>query len=142
VAVVVDDHALLNLLTDAHRGWLRSEVAHSAIYTTAAWYYRVASAAHRGTGDGQLSRRLVALESETRLDTLAKIDQLPEWVGLIGPRALIPVMATLDVRRRPNGLTAEALALALVTESTLAVSVDAPLLRDGADDLGIEYRLL
>ncbi|MGH9014883.1 MAG: hypothetical protein ACRDZ1_13240 [Acidimicrobiia bacterium] len=50
-------------------------------------------------------------------------------------------MASLETRRRPNVLTAEALALALLIDGTIAVTVDAPLLREGARDLGITYRV-
>ena len=46
-------------------------------------------------------------------------------------------MASLETRRRPNVLTAEALALALLAEGAIAVTVDAPRLRQGAQDLGI-----
>ena len=49
-------------------------------------------------------------------------------------------MASLETRRRPNVLAAEALALALVAESTIVVTVSSPLLREGARDLGITYR--
>ena len=51
-------------------------------------------------------------------------------------------MAALVTRRRPNGLMAEALAVALITNSTIVVSTDSELLRDCAEDLGIGYRLL
>lgn len=50
-------------------------------------------------------------------------------------------MAGLVVRRQPNLLTAEALAAALVADGTICVTVDSPLLRDGAEDLGIPFRL-
>jgi len=50
-------------------------------------------------------------------------------------------MASLGVRRQPNLLTAEALAVALITEGTIVVTVDSPLLREGAEDLGIACRL-
>lgn len=139
MAIVVDDHLLLDLLADDPDEWLRAESAHSAVYTTAAWFYRLASAAHRGTGDGALSRKLSRLPENFRAD---RIDNLTDRVGLIGPRLLVPVMAALVTRRRPNGLMAEALAVALTTDSTIVVSTDSRLLRDCADDLGVEYRLL
>ena len=49
-------------------------------------------------------------------------------------------MASLETRRRPNVLVVKALALALVTDSTIIVTVDSPLMREGARDLGIDYR--
>jgi hypothetical protein len=51
-------------------------------------------------------------------------------------------MAGLVVRRQPNLLAAEALAVALVTDSAICVTVDSPLLRDGAEDLGVPFRLV
>jgi hypothetical protein len=140
MAVVIDDHLLVDLLADNTSDWLRGEVDRSAVYTTAAWYYRVARAARRGSGTGTLSGRLARLDPAQRDEALARIDRLPDWIGLVGPRLLIPVMASLETRRRPNVLTAEALALALVTDSTIIVTVNSPLLREGARDLGITYR--
>lgn len=95
MAIVVDDHLLLDLLADDPAEWLRAQSAHSAICTTAAWYYRLASAAHRGTGDGALSRKLARLPASFRSE---RIDNLTDRVGLIGPRLLIPVMAALRGR--------------------------------------------
>ncbi len=140
MALVIDDHLLVDVLADNQDEWLRDEMERSAVYTTAAWYYRVASAARRGSGTGALSGRLARLDPAQRDEARARIDRLPDWIGLIGPRVLIPVMASLEIRRRPNLLTAEALALALVTDSSIVVTVNAPLLREGAHDLGISYR--
>lgn len=141
MALVIDDRLLIDVLADNHDDWLRREMQHSAVYTTGAWYYRVASAAHHGSGTSSLSGRLSRLDPEQQQATLARIDQLPDWIGLIGPRLLIPVMAALDTRRRPNVLTAEALALAVVTDSSIVVTVDAPLLRQCSQDLGITFRV-
>jgi len=142
MSLVIDDHALIDLLADMQTGWLRSEVEHSIVYTTAAWYFRLANAVQHGTGNGALSGRIARLEPDVRELTVRRIKALPDSIGLVGPRVLVPVMAALDTRRRPNGLAAEALALALLTNSLIAVSVDAPLIRAGAHDLGIEYREL
>jgi hypothetical protein len=142
MALVVDDHLLLNLLTETHPPWLDNELERSAVYTTGSWYYRVALAMTRGTGDGALSSRLTTLEPDRQRALLEKVGMLPQWIGLIGPRVLVPVMAALSVRRRPNLLTAEALAAALVTKGDLVVSVESPILHSGADDLGVSYRLV
>lgn len=50
MALVVDDHLLLDLLTETHPPWLDDEVERSAVYTTGSWYYRVALAMTRGPG--------------------------------------------------------------------------------------------
>jgi hypothetical protein len=140
MALVVDDHLLLDLLAGSAPAWLISELESSAVYTTSGWHYRVALAFQRGTGSGSLSGRLAVLDPEQAERLVDTVAHLPEWVGLIGPRVLVPVMAALGLRRRPNWLTAEALAVALVTESMICVTVDAPLLRDGAEDLGVPIR--
>lgn len=139
MAIVIDDHLLIDVLAETTTGWLREQVERSVTYTTGSWYYRLATAAHRGSGHGSLSRRLADLPTELRGE---RIDRLPDWIGLVGPRLLVPVMAAIQTRRRPNVLTAEALAVAVVTDSQVVVSTDSPLLREGALDLGIEYRVL
>jgi hypothetical protein len=141
MALVVDDHLLLDLLTETHPAWLADVLQQQTVYTTGSWYYRVALAMRRGSGSGTMSSRLADLEPENQRRLLDKIGRLPDWIGLIGPRVLVPVMSDLSVRRQPNLLTAEALAVALVTDATICVTVDSPLLRGGADDLGIRYRL-
>lgn len=139
MAIVIDDHLLIDVVAETTTGWLLDQVEQSVIYTTSSWYYRVANAAHRGSGTGTLSRRLAQLPESVRHE---RIDDLPDWIGLLGPRLVVPVMATIATRRQPNVLTAEALAVAVITESSLVVSADAPLLRSGAADLGINYRVL
>lgn len=141
MALVVDDYLLLDLLAGEPAEWLRAESSSSAIYTTASWYYRLALAAHRGSGVGTLSGRIASMPERQREAALAAIDNLPSQMGLLPARLLVPVMAKLDVRRRPNLLTAEALAVALVVDGGLVVTVEAPLLRSGASDLGVPYRV-
>lgn len=51
-------------------------------------------------------------------------------------------MIGLRVRRPLNLLNAEALAAAVVLDTALVVATDSPLLRGGADDLGVPYTLL
>ena len=72
-------------------------------------------------------------------------DDLPAMASALAYKTLlglIPIMAALETRRRPNLLTAEALALALLTTSVIIVTVDAPLLRAGAEHLGLAYRVV
>ncbi|MCB9372236.1 MAG: hypothetical protein H6518_05590 [Microthrixaceae bacterium] len=139
MAIVIDDHLLIDVVAETTTGWLREQVDQSVIYTTSAWYYRVANAAHRGSGAGTLSRRLAQFPESVRRE---RIDNLPDWIGLLGPRLVVPVMATIATRLRPNVLTAEALAVAVITDGSLVVSIDSPLLRGGAADLGVEYRVV
>lgn len=139
MAIVIDDHLLIDVVAETTTGWLRDHVDQSVIYTTSAWYYRVANAAHRGSGTGTLSRRLAQFPESARRE---RIDNLPDWIGLLGPRLVVPVMATIATGRQLNVLTAEALGVAVITDSSVAVSTDSPLLRGGAADLGIEYRVV
>ena len=82
MALVIDDRLLIDVLADSHEDWLRREMEHSAVYMTGAWYYRVASAAHHGSGTGSLSGRLGRLHPEQQQATLARIDELPEWIRM------------------------------------------------------------
>lgn len=141
MALVIDDHLLIDVLAHNQAQWLRAEMARSAIYTTGSWYYRVASAARRGSGTGSLSGRLAQLDPEQAARARSRIEELPDWIGLLGPRLLVPIMSRLETRRTPNLLTAEALAVALVVDGAIAVTTDAALLRGSAQDLGIEYRI-
>jgi hypothetical protein len=51
-------------------------------------------------------------------------------------------MFSLRVRRHLNVLTAEALAVAVLLQARVVVTTDAPLLRTGAADLGLNYQVL
>lgn len=66
----------------------------------------------------------------------------PDEIALMTSRTVVPVMLALRVRRPLNMLDAEALALALLTEAPVLVTTEAPLLRSGADDLGVSYQLI
>ena len=114
MGLVVDDHLLIDLLAGQTQGWLAEEAAQSAIYTTGSWYYRVASAADHGTGTGSLSGRISALDDDDQRAVRSRIASLPESIGMLGPRTLVPVMAGLRLPRL-NFLSAEAVAVAILT---------------------------
>lgn len=142
MALVVDDHLLLDLLAEVASGWLIEEAARSAVYTTGGWYYRVASAADHGTGRGSLSARISALSEDDQRAIRARVTDLPEAIGMIGPRTLVPVMAGLRTTRQLNFLSAEALALALLTESSIAVRTHSPPLREACAVFHVPYRVV
>ncbi len=142
MASVVDDHLLLDLLSGTARGWLAEEAVSAVIYTTSSWYYRVANAAVHGTGDGALSGRIASLETGVQQRVRTALASLPQSYGLLGPRNIVPVMAALRTPRKLNFLAAEAAALALLTESRVAVRTNSPLLREACEALDIEYRLV
>lgn len=102
----------------------------------------LAGTSQSGTDAGSLSGEFVALNPERRSRARASLERLPDAIGLISPRTVVPVMAALQVRRQLNMLTAEALAVALVTGGRLYVTVESPLLTAGADDLKLSYVVL
>jgi len=55
--LVIDDHLLLDILAGNATPPFADEASRSAMYTTSSWYYRVASAAEQGSGEGSLSGR-------------------------------------------------------------------------------------
>lgn len=63
-------------------------------------------------------------------------------VGLLSLRILVPVMQALAVSRSLNFLNAEALSAALILDASIAVTVDAPLLRAGSTELLVGYRIV
>lgn len=141
MAVVVDDHLLIELLADAGPPWLAEASVSSVVYTTASWYFRVASAAERGSGTGSLSGRIANLPESAQLVVRDRISRLPTSVELIGPRRLVPLMAGLRTPRRLNYLASEALALAVLTEATITVRTESPLLREACEALRVGYEL-
>lgn len=142
MALVVDDHLLIDLLAEDARGWLAEAVEASVVYTTASWYYRVANAAGRGSGSGSLSGRIATMPAPMQLVVRDRIARLLESIELIGPRRLVPLMAGLRTPRRLNYLGSEALALAVLTEATIAVRTDSPLLREACEALRVDYHLV
>lgn len=138
--VVVDDHLLLELLAGDES--LGLGPAASEIYTIGSWYYRLARAVLSGTGRGSLSGRLAAMDEPTQQRVVESLLRLPDRVGLLSHRTVVPVMATLRAARPANLLTAEALAVALVVGGDLRVAVDADLLRENAVALRLGYEVV
>ncbi len=142
MSVVIDDHLLLTVLAGTEPASLREEMTDEAAYTTGCWYYRLSRASASGTGTGSLSGEFAALDPRRRSQAQASLERLPDAIGLISLRTVVPVMAALRVQRQLNMLTAEALAVALVTGARLVVSGDSPLLAAGADDVKLSYLML
>jgi hypothetical protein len=142
VAAVIDDRLLLDVLAGATPRVLADDVRRGEVYTTSCWYWRLGRAVTAGSGSGSLSGRLAALGADDRDRVLWSLRELPDEIGLLTSRTVVPVMLALRVRRALNMINAEALAVALLTGGTVMVTTDAPLLRSGADDLGVSYRLI
>ena len=142
MALVIDDHLLLDHLVGRLSGWVGEQLQEQATYTTASWYYRVANAAAHGSGTGSLSGRIASLPNDEKRVFASKLASLPDSIGLIGPRTLVPIMAAVHAPRRLNFLAAEALAVAVAVEASILVRIDSPLLRDACKAIHIEYRVV
>ena len=112
MAVIIDDHLLLAALAGTEPAALREAMTSEAVYTTGCWYYRLARATSSGAGTGSLSGELAALDPMRRVRARASLERLPDAIGLISQRTVVPVMAALRVERQLNMLNAEALAVA------------------------------
>jgi hypothetical protein len=142
MTVVVDDHLLLDLLADVVQRDLRAELFSGEIFTTGSWYYRLGRAVTAGTGEGALSGRVHALPEQERARVVESIVRLPPEIGLLGFRAVVPVMLTLRGRRPLNLLTAEALAVAVLTDAEILTKTPSGLLQSTAGEVGVACRLL
>lgn len=140
--IVIDDQLLLAVLSDTASADMTATVANGEVFTTGSWYYRLGRAITAGTGTGSLSGRFQALEDSVRQRVRASLEDLPDEIGLLSLRNVVPVMQALTVTRPLNFLNAEALGAALLLDGSLVVTVDAPLLRSGAADLSVGYRLV
>lgn len=141
MALVIDDHLLLDHLVGRLTGWVGEQLQESTVYTTASWYYRVANAAAHGSGTGSLSGRIASLPYDEKRVFRSKLASLPDSIGLVGPRTLVPIMAAINTPRRLNYLAAEALGLAVAVEASIVVRADSPLLRDACRAIHVEYRV-
>lgn len=140
--IVIDDQLLLAVLSDTASAAVTASVANGEVFTTGSWYYRLGRAVAAGTGTGSLSGRFQALEASVRQRVRASLEDLPDVIGLLSLRVVVPVMQALTVTRPLNFLNAEALGAALLLDASLVITVDAPLLRSGAADLSVGYRFV
>lgn len=139
--VVIDDRLLLDVLAGDVRPEIGAEMRSGGVYTTSCWYYRLGRAVF-SSGEGALSRRLEALGGVPRRSITDAVTELPDVIGILSPRVTVPVMLALRVRRQVNMLSAEALAVALLVSGSILVTIETPLVRSGAEDLGLAYQLL
>jgi hypothetical protein len=142
VAVVIDDRLLLEILAGTAPSPVTDELTDGGVFTTSCWYWRLGRAATAGSGTGSLSGRLSALAPDDQDRVLWALQELPDEIGPLTSRTVVPVMLALRVRRPLNMLNAEAIAVALLAQASVLVTADAPLLRSGAGELGISYHVL
>jgi hypothetical protein len=134
--IVVDVHHLLAALARTAMGRFPSEDSEH-LFTTSTWYYRLARAAHDPGFVGSLTRRIGSLDDEPRGEVLDMLDQLPDAIGLLAPRTLVPVMAKLSESVHLNHLGAEAVATAILTDATLLVVASSTFLESACERFGI-----
>ncbi len=139
--MVIDDAVLLDVLAGLSKNDILAALEDNDLFTTGCWYYRLSRAVHSDQVGGLLSRQLAGLDVERQVRVVAALDRLPDLVGLLSLRDLVPVMRALRVSRPLNLLNAEALAAALVLDAEFVVSTGGPLLRQAAGELGVGYSL-
>jgi hypothetical protein len=138
--IVVDDHHLLAALARRAMGQLAAEDSEQ-MFTTSSCYYRLAQAAHDPGFVGSLTSRIRALDEEPRGDVLDMLDELPDVIGLLAPRTLVPVMAKLSESVHLNHLGADAVATAILTDASLLVVASSTLLQGACERFGILLRV-
>jgi len=136
--VVVDDTLLLAVLAgSAPRAALVGDVS-----TTGSWYWRLTRAVLDDRSTGSLTRAFLRLPEEDQQRVREGLRSLPNEIGLLSFRRLVPIMAALEGVRRLNLLTAEAVAAALVLDADIAVTTRSPLLDGACERLGIQVHLI
>ena len=142
MAVVIDDRLLLDVLAGRAPTLVAEQLRNGEVFTTSSWYYRLGRAAFSGSGTGALSGPVSSFDPDVRERVLGALQDLPDDVGLLHPRVVVPVMFALRVRRQLNVLSADALAVALLVGGGVLVTTDAPMLQAGALELGVGYEVL
>ena len=124
-SVLIDDRLLVAHLLGAPVALPKR----SDLHTTGYWYYRACRAAVAG-GVGQLSGPFRALHPDEQAKAIQALLQLPERIGLLDSRRLVPEMAEV-AHRRPQ------LNLLNVEATAAAKLLAAPVLLSGSSTRGI-----
>lgn len=140
--VVVDDALLLAVLTNQQFGPvtpITEAAARGELFTTGSWYWRLARAL-ASPGTGALSRVLVTMPEHEQRQAETALRDLPDEIGLLSLRRLVPVMRALPGQL--NMLTAEAVAAAVVLSAGIVVTTESPLLDRAAQSAGVTVRVV
>ena len=140
--LVVDDRLLLVALSGRVTGRFKTALDSGEFFTTGGWYYRLSHAVHQSQVVGALSGAFASLDEQEREAAMRGLNTLPQQVGLLSLRKLVPIMSLLDVGRPLNQLSAEALATAVVLDAEIVVTTDSPALREGAARLHLSYKVM
>ena len=139
--IVVDDHLLFDLLADIASPALRGSAAHG-VTTSSSWHYRLLRALKYGTGEGTISRAARTLGDEQHQRVISLLETLPPWIATTEARELVPAMVECSARAKGNYLTLEAVAIAVLRDADLYVSVRSDLLFAAAGALGVSVHVL
>lgn len=90
---------------------------------------------------GSLSGELSALSAPHRSQAVRSIVRLPDDVGLLSLREIVPVLSELSLTQRLNLLSLEALGAAVHLDADVAVAQenDGRLLREAVSAAGLQY---
>src|SRR5205809_7164952 len=100
--LLIDDALLLRVLAGLAEGEVADAAGRGEIFTTGSWYYRLGMAVRSRQMAGALSRPFSAFSPARRQRVLAALDRLPDEIGLLSLRDLVPVMTALDTGRNLN----------------------------------------
>jgi|HubBroStandDraft_1064217.scaffolds.fasta_scaffold85491_1 hypothetical protein len=134
---VVDDLTLLAILSDEAEPALLTAVEAGEVWTTGTWYYRLHRAINDPKSTGIFSRIAAELSSERRSELIDALNDPPAEITIPGPRLVVPIMGALRLDPRPNLLTAEAIAVGLLSGGTIRVANESPPLTRGCQTCGI-----
>ncbi len=138
--IVVDDRLLLDVVvgsaTPVVEPFLRV-LERRELFTTGYWYWRLARAIAHPTG-GSLSGPFAAMTEDDQRKVLGAMASLPDSIGILNLRRLVPVMAALPGQL--NILTAEAVATAIVLDASVAVVATSAMLDRAQQQPGCRSR--
>ena len=134
---VVDDLTLLAILSSAAGPPLLSAVESGDVWTTGIWYYRLHGAINDPRSTGIFSRMAAELSSERRSELMHALNDPPAKITIPGPRLVVLVMGALRLDPRPNLLTAEAVAVALLCGGSIRLATASPPLAQACEAYGI-----
>jgi hypothetical protein len=134
---VVDDLTFLAILSNNAGPPLLSAVESGDVWTTGTWYYRLHRAINDPKSTGIFSRMAAELSSERRSELMHALNDPPAQITIPGPRLVVPIMGALRLDPRPNLLTAEAVAVALLCGGGIRLATASPPLAQACETYGI-----
>ncbi len=134
---VVDDLTLLAILSSDAGPSLLSAAESGDVWTTGTWCYRLHRAINDPRSTGIFSRIAAELSPERKSELIDRLNNLPAEITIPGPRLIVPIMGALRLDPRPNLLTAEAVAVALLCGGSIRLATAAPPLAQACETYGI-----